>query len=161
MILHLSPETPAPPPKSQAGHPYVPEAELASTGQPDVFHQGPPVQVRSTEALEASTWPSLRFLVQTEVHVYAFAVAANILLCFFPFLVAMTGLCRSALHWKAATDVIIHTVNDYFPDTFGVNFKSYLLSGSRNFSWISGLLLLFTANGIFVPLEVAFNRICR
>src|SRR5581483_5079811 len=38
--------------------------------------------------------------------------------------------------------------------------KSYLLSYHR-FSWVSVFLLLFTANGIFVPLEVAFNRIWR
>ncbi len=143
-------------------NPLLPaEAQSAITARPDVFHQGPPVRVRSAQALKATIWPSFRFLLQTEVHVYSFAVAANILLSFFPFLVAITGLCRSVLHWQAAVDVIIHTVNDYFPDTFGVNFRGYLLSGSRNFSWISALLLLFTANGIFVPLEVAFNRIWR
>jgi membrane protein len=32
---------------------------------------------------------------------------------------------------------------------------------SQKFSWLSVFLLLFTANGIFVPLEVAFNRIWR
>ncbi|MGA8026727.1 MAG: YihY/virulence factor BrkB family protein [Bryobacteraceae bacterium] len=128
----------------------------------DPFHQGPPVRVHSWEMFWASTWPSLRFLLQTEVHVYSFAVAANILVSFFPFLVAMIILCKSALHWQAAVSVIIQTVNDYFPEGFGVNFRSYLLSASYNkFSWLSVFLLLFTANGIFVPLEVAFNRIWR
>lgn len=124
------------------------------------FRQGPDMRVHSWEALWSSIWPSLRFLFQTEVHVYSFAVAANILISFFPFLVAMILLCRSAFHWQAAVDVIIHTVNDYFPVTFGVNFKAYLLGASyHKFSWLSVFLLLFTANGIFVPLEVAFNRI--
>jgi uncharacterized BrkB/YihY/UPF0761 family membrane protein len=96
--------------------------------------------------------------LRTEVHVYAFAVAANVLISFFPFLVAMILLCRSAFHWQAGVEVIIQTVNTYFPEDFGVNFKGYLLASHR-FSWISVFLLLFTANGIFVPLEVAFNRI--
>jgi len=122
---------------------------------------GVPVHVSTWQALWSSVWPSLRFLFQTEVHVYSFAVAANILLSFFPFLVAITALCRFVLHWQAAVDVIIHTVTNYFPDTFGVNFRAYMLSASRSFSWISVFLLLFTANGIFVPLEVAFNRIWR
>lgn len=112
-------------------------------------------------ALSNSVWHSIRFLFQTEVHVYSFAVAANILISFFPFLVAMMLLCRFVLHWQAAVQVILHTVNDYFPEGFGVNFPYYLQAGSgtHKFSWLSVLLLLFTANGIFVPLEVAFNRI--
>jgi membrane protein len=118
--------------------------------------------VRSRRALWGSTWPSLRFLFQTEVHVYAFAVAANLLMSFFPFLVAMISLCRSVLHWRAAVDIILQTLNDYFPEGFGVNFRAYLLGAAyQKFSWLSVLLLLFTANGIFVPLEVAFNRIWR
>ncbi len=126
------------------------------------FETGPHVQVRSWQALWNSIWPSLRFLLETEVHVYSFAVAANLLMSFFPFLVAMISLCRSVLHWRAAVDVIIQTLNDYFPESFGVNFRAYLLgAASHKFSWLSVFLLLFTANGIFVPLEVAFNRIWR
>ena len=158
MILDLSQNKPAPSPESQ-DYSTPSEAAPACAVEPEVLQPGLPAQVHKSQVVEASKWPLLRFLVQTEVHVYAFAVAANILLSFFPFLVAITGLCRSVLHWQAAADVIIHTLKDYFPDTFGVDFKSYLLSSSRHFSWISGLLLLFTANGIFVPLEVAFNRI--
>ncbi len=126
----------------------------------DPFEPGPQVQVHTWEALWASIWPALRFLFQTEVHVYSFAVAANILISFFPFLVAMILLCRYVLHWQAAIDVIIQTVNDYFPEGFGVPFRAYLL-GYRKFSWLSVFLLLFTSNGIFVPLEVALNRIWR
>jgi uncharacterized BrkB/YihY/UPF0761 family membrane protein len=99
--------------------------------------------------------------METEVHVYAFAVAANILISFFPFLVAMILLCKSVLHSQAAVDIIIRTVNDYFPSGFGVDFRYYLLHSYQKFSWLSVFLLLFTANGIFLPLEVAFNRVWR
>ena len=116
--------------------------------------------MQTWEALWATIWPSLRFLFQTEVHVYSFAVAANILISFFPFLVAMILLCRSVLHWQAAVEVILKTVNDYLPEGFGVKFRAYLLN-YRKFSWLSVFLLLFTSNGIFVPLEVALNRIWR
>jgi hypothetical protein len=38
-----------------------------------------------------NTWaglaPTFRYWMQTEVHVYAFSVAANVLLSFFPFLI--------------------------------------------------------------------------
>jgi uncharacterized BrkB/YihY/UPF0761 family membrane protein len=126
----------------------------------DSFHPGSLTRVRTRPALWHGVWLSLRFLLQTEVHVYSFAVAANILISFFPFLVAMILLCRYVLHWQAAVDVIFQTLNTYFPEGFGVNFKGYLM-GVHKFSWLSVFLLLFTANGIFTPLEVALNRIWR
>ncbi|HMF74143.1 MAG TPA: YihY/virulence factor BrkB family protein [Bryobacteraceae bacterium] len=128
----------------------------------DPFHPAPHVLVRSWRALASSIWTSISFLLQTEVHVYSFAVAVNVLISFFPFLVAMIILCRSVFHWTAGTEIIIRTVTDYFPESFGVNFRGYLTAASyHKFSLLSVLLLLFTANGIFTPLEVALNRIWR
>ena len=97
------------------------------------------------------------------MHVYAFAVAANILISFFPFLVAMIILCHYVLHWQAAVDIIFKTLTVYFPEDFGVNFHGYLnaVAFHSRFSWLSVFLLLFTANAIFTPLEVALNRIWR
>jgi membrane protein len=135
---------------------------MASVESADPFHPAPPIHVRSWRALRSTIWTSFAFLVQTEVHVYSFAVAANVLISFFPFLVAVIILCRSVFHWKAGVDIIVRTVTDYFPEGFGVDFRGYLLTASyRKFSWLSVLLLLFTANGIFTPLEVALNRIWR
>jgi uncharacterized BrkB/YihY/UPF0761 family membrane protein len=126
----------------------------------DPFHAGPKIIVRSLGGLWRSFGPSLKFFARTEVHVYSFAVAANILISFFPFLVAMLLLCRYVLHWKAAVEVILETVANYFPSNFGVDFRGYLLEASyQKFSWLSVFLLFFTANGIFTPLEVALNHI--
>lgn len=127
----------------------------------DPFHPAPRVHVHSWGGLWNSVAPSVRFLFETEVHVYAFAVAANILISFFPFLVAMILLCKSVLHSQEAINVILRTVNEYFPSNFGVDFRYYLLHSYQRFSWLSVILLLFTANGIFLPLEVAFNRVWR
>ena len=109
-----------------------------------------------------ATRPTLRYWTSTEAHVYAFAIAANILLSFFPFLIVMVSLCRYVFHWRAAGDAIFFALNDYFPDPFQDFLRRNLNStvASRGpFQFVSVLLLLFTANGIFVPLEVAFNRI--
>ncbi len=140
----------------------------ADTTQPvyvtakDPFLMGPRSIVTSWRGLWESIWPSLAFFARTEVHVYSFAVAANILISFFPFLVAMLLLCRYVLHWQSAVEVILQTVGAYFPEGFGVNFRGYLMSASyQKFSWLSVFLLLFTANGIFTPLEVALNHIWR
>jgi uncharacterized BrkB/YihY/UPF0761 family membrane protein len=134
-------------------------APVYATGK-DPFNRGPHIIVRSLRGLWNSFGPSLKFFVRTEVHVYSFAAAANILISFFPFLVAMLLLCRYVLHWNAAVEIILQTVSNYFPKGFGVDFRGYLLQASyQKFSWLSVFLLLFTANGIFTPLEVALNHI--
>jgi uncharacterized BrkB/YihY/UPF0761 family membrane protein len=134
---------------------------MSARGNNDPFRTaGPNIVVRSLSGLWRSFGPSLMFFARTEVHVYSFAVAANILISFFPFLVAMLLLCRYVLHWNAAIQVILETVSNYFPTNFGVDFRGYLLEASyQKFSWLSVFLLFFTANGIFTPLEVAFNHI--
>ena len=123
------------------------------------------MRVGNWRALWKSIRPTLSFLVETEVHVYAFAVAANVLISFFPFLVVMILISRSVLHWEAAVNAIFFAVNDYFPESFNAIPMTKLLkwgAGQQHgLSWFSILLLLFTANGIFEPLEVALNRTWR
>ena len=46
--------------------------------------------------------PTVQYLSQTEVHVYALAIAASVLLSFFPFLIVMMTLLRDVLHFRAA-----------------------------------------------------------
>jgi YihY family inner membrane protein len=94
--------------------------------------------------------------MRTEVHVYGFSIAANVLLSFFPFLIVMVSLCHEVLGWKTAADAIAFTIRDYFPDQLGLFISNYL--PHRSLQIASILLLLFTANGIFEPLEVALNH---
>ena len=95
--------------------------------------------------------------MQTEVHVYALAVAASVLLSFYPFLNVMLSFCRDVLRWPAAVDAIYLAMNDYLPGDLGAFLKRNLpLRGT--FQPIAMLLLLITANGVFEPLEVALNR---
>jgi membrane protein len=105
--------------------------------------------------------PTIRYWMETEVHVYAFSIAANVLLSFFPFLIVMLSLCRYVLHWEAAEDAILFALNDYFPGEVG-DFvtRNLVFEVDRRgpLQIISILLLFFTANGIFEPLEVALNR---
>lgn len=126
----------------------------------DPFRPAKRIRLESLSAVFRSLWSSLKFLAETEVHVYSFAVSVNVLISFYPFLVAMILICLHVFHWPAAANVIIQTVKDYFPGDFGMDIAGYLKYSSRQrFSWLSIFLLFFTANGIFTPLEVAFNRI--
>jgi uncharacterized BrkB/YihY/UPF0761 family membrane protein len=98
--------------------------------------------------------------MQTEVHVYALAVAASALLSFYPFLIVMLSFCRNVLHWPAAADAIFVALNDYLPGDLGAFLKRNLPTRGA-FQLTSMFLLLVTANGIFEPLEVALNRAWR
>jgi membrane protein len=107
---------------------------------------------------------TLRYSFQTEVHVYAFSMAANVLLSFYPFLIVMVSFCRYVLGWAAAEEAIYVALADFFPDRLGefIQHNLRVTVNSRGpVQWISMALLLFTANGIFEPLEVALNRAWR
>lgn len=106
--------------------------------------------------------PTFRYLMQTEVHVFAFAVSAGLLLSFFPFLTVMLSICRYVLKWRAGVGAVYFALNDYFPDAMGQfirrNFEVTVASRGP-VQVVSLILLFFTASGIFEPLEVALNRV--
>jgi YihY family inner membrane protein len=102
---------------------------------------------------------TIRYLSQTEVHVYALAIGASVLLSFFPFLIVMMSLLRDVLHFPAAEKALVAALKDYFPSDLSTEILKNLTKVThRRFQLTSILLLLFTANGIFEPLEVALNR---
>src|SRR5512138_1536856 len=111
-------------------------------------------------APEHSLWravrPTLRYWMQTEVHVYGFAVAASVLLSFVPFLMVILSVCRYALRWPAAVDAIHFALADYFPGPLGefVQRNVDVAVERGPFQVTSVVLLLIVSNGIFEPLEV-------
>jgi uncharacterized BrkB/YihY/UPF0761 family membrane protein len=107
--------------------------------------------------------PTFRYWVQTEVHVYAFSVAANVLLSFYPFLIVTMSLSRRVFDESTTLTAIQLALRDYFPDSFTsflyTKGKHENLPLGRPIEIASVILLLFTANGVFEPLEVALNRV--
>ena len=103
--------------------------------------------------------PTIRYLSQTEAHVYALSIGASVLLSFFPFLIVMLTLIRDVFHFPAAERALVFALGDYFPGDLG-NFiiRNLTKVNHGRFEITSVILLLFTANGIFEPLEVALNR---
>lgn len=95
--------------------------------------------------------------METEVHVYAFSIAANTILSFYPFLLVISFLCYKLLGYTVTLNTMRFVLGDYFGDNFVWNNLPMQL-GRPTLSMISLFLLLFTANGIFEPLEVALNR---
>lgn len=102
--------------------------------------------------------PTFRYWMETEVHVYAFSIAANVILSFYPFLLVMVSIFHNVLHWDSAIDAVFLALDDFFPEYFA-DFMRRNLRAPRTVEWFSILLLLFAANGVFEPLEVALNRV--
>ena len=46
------------------------------------------------------------YLLDSEVHTFAFSVAANAILSFIPFTVLLYTLCHSVFHWTMMTGVV-------------------------------------------------------
>jgi membrane protein len=101
--------------------------------------------------------PTVRYLYRTEVHAFAFAIAASTLLSLFPFLHLMASLCFYVFKWRTALDALRFGIINIFGDDLGGLLESYIRYPYA-ISVFSVILLLFTANGVFEPLEVALNR---
>ena len=103
---------------------------------------------------------TLHFWMETETHVYAFSVAANVLLSFFPLLVVITAVARIFFPLPVVRSAMAIALNDYFPPDMTTGLLTGLIGPrSGSVTLISLGLLLFTANGVFEPLEVALNKI--
>src|SRR6185436_8820109 len=101
---------------------------------------------------------TLRFWMQTEVHVYAFSIAANVLLSFFPFLIVCVSLGGVVFNQQSVVNALDLALRDFFPSATS-DFMRRNLPAPQPVELLSMLILLFASNGIFEPLEVAFNRI--
>lgn len=106
-------------------------------------------------------WPTLKYLTQTEVHTFAFSVAANAILSFFPFLVLLMTIVRRVFHSQRMYDVIVQLLRAYLPTAqdFIVSSLGKLVRAHQGIQIVSLIMLLITSTGVFLPLEVALNRV--
>jgi len=114
--------------------------------------------MRRVRSIAKALAPTFRYWMQTEVHVFAFSVAANVLLSFFPFLIVMGSLARRVFSLDTTRATIDTAMSEFFPDALS-DFVSRNLFPSAHIEVFSLVLLLFTANGVFEPLEVALNHV--
>ena len=124
----------------------------------------PPVREHKSSIVRVMgrrTMPLARYLMRTEVHTYAFSVAANAVLSFFPFMVLMLVVIRKVFHSAAMRQVVEQLLRDYLPtsqDFVIRNIKLIAYSHNRA-AFISLFILLITSTGVFLPLEVALNQV--
>ena len=102
-----------------------------------------------------------RYLLRTEVHTFAFSVAANAILSLFPFLLLLMTLIRYVFHSQVMYGVVENLLRDYLPtgQEFVIRNLNALVGAHHRAQVFSLVMLLITSTGIFMPLEVALNRV--
>ncbi len=105
----------------------------------------------------------LRYLTQTDVHTYAFSVAANVILSLFPFIVLLLTLSQRVFHSPAMFAVVGQLMHSYLPtgQDFVMRNMSLLVHPHKGVQVFSIVMLLVSSTGVFLPLEVALNNVWR
>ena len=105
--------------------------------------------------------PSVRYIFETEVHAYAFSIAANALLSFFPFNLILLAICRRWLHWENAYQTVVQLLRVNLPTgaDFVIRNLQVVVQGRPRLQLVSVLMLFFTSSGVFLPLEIALNKV--
>lgn len=99
------------------------------------------------------------YLLDSEVHTFAFSVAANAILSFIPFIVLLYTLSNSVFRSAMMVKVVDAMVNYFMPSnqTF---YATYLFRAAeqQGVEFFSLVMILIACTGIFLPLEVALNQ---
>lgn len=123
-----------------------------------------PVQLSKWYRLRRSCASLISYLLDSEVHTYAFSVAANAIISFIPFIVLLYTLALSVFHSQAMVEVVNQMVLYYLPSTthqdwMTTNLKDVAILSSRHgVQLLSLVMILISCTGIFLPLEVALNQ---
>jgi YihY family inner membrane protein len=102
-----------------------------------------------------------KYMMRTEVHTYAFSVAANVILSLFPFIVMLLTISRLITHSKAMYPVITDIMSNFLPahQEFIMTWMVRLANPHKGMQIYSTVMLLISSTGIFLPLEVALNGV--
>jgi membrane protein len=142
-------------------------AAVPPSEQPGHGERSPGIVRTWLNQLRAGAWPTLKYLTETEVHTYAFSVAANAILSFVPFFVLVATITRNVFHSRAMTNVVFQVLESYLP-VWNYNDKMFIVRNLRallemrlthGIQIVSLVMLFISSTGVFEPLEVALNKV--
>jgi YihY family inner membrane protein len=101
------------------------------------------------------------YMTRTEVHTYAFSVAAQVILSLFPFIVLLLTICQRVFHSQRLVDVVGEMMSNFLPNNQDFVMRNMrVLAFAHTRTQVFSLVMLFiTATGVFLPLEVALNSV--
>ncbi|MGH9591101.1 MAG: YihY/virulence factor BrkB family protein, partial [Terracidiphilus sp.] len=104
------------------------------------------------------------YLLDSQVHTFAFSVAANAIISFIPFVVLLYALARSVFHSTRSDDPMVRIISQmvvyFIPSTASPEWltKNLWHASSHGVETFSLIMILVACTGIFLPLEVALNQ---
>jgi membrane protein len=121
----------------------------------------PPARPAASTGLGGQLLSLARYLAQSEVHTYAFSVAANAILSLFPFILMTWTIERRVFHSPNMEGILGDMLRYYLPahQEFVVKNMGILAHARSKVQIISVVTLLISSTGVFMPLEVALNRV--
>jgi YihY family inner membrane protein len=124
--------------------------------------EDPIQQLRNSmlQTLRRNGVSTLKYLGTTEVHTYAFSVAANAILSFMPAAVLMLTLSRTVFHSRAMSSAVIAMLKAFLPANQD-KIAGWVTTQSRGHAMalFSLVMLFISCTGVFEPLEVALNSV--
>lgn len=119
----------------------------------------PEIALASTKFLSSTA----KYVTRTDVHTFAFSVAANAILSFFPFVLLLMTIIRRVFHSRIMYEIVVQLLRDSLPtgQDFVIRNLNALVSARHRAAVVSLLILLVTSTGVFMPLEVALNRVWK
>lgn len=106
-------------------------------------------------------WPTIYELTSTETYVNASAIAFNVMLSVFSFLVLLGSFLLNIVHSQRAYETLYRLMRALMPQESGMllNSLDQVTRGPAGKATIISFgLLIFSASGVFQPLEAALNR---
>lgn len=105
-----------------------------------------------------------RYMTRTEVHTYAFSVAAQVILSLFPFIVLLITIAHRVFHSDRMVAVVSDMMTHFLPNSrsdqlFVMRNMRVLAYTHTKVKIFSVFMLFVTTTGVFLPLEVALNSV--
>ncbi len=121
----------------------------------------PAADVSASSSVAGQILSLARYLAQTEVHTYAFSVAANAILSLCPFIVMMFMVARLIFHSREMELVVAEMVRYFLPagQNFVVKNLALVAHARHGVQAASLVMLMISSTGVFLPLETALNRV--
>ncbi len=141
--------------------PHRPATATATAREPVSFVVLEDRPLPHFRAVLGQVWPTAKYLMRTEVHTFAFSVAANVILSLFPFVVLLLMITRRVFHSQLMFDTVVQLLRIYLPtgQDFVIRNLKALVSARGGVQAFSMVMLLITSTGVFLPLEVALNQV--
>ncbi|HWG20622.1 MAG TPA: YihY/virulence factor BrkB family protein [Terracidiphilus sp.] len=142
---------------SNSGTVADPQAESAAA--PIVLSGPVPAELSKWYRLRHDGAALINYLLDSEVHTFAFSVAANAILSFIPLVLLLYTLAFSVFHSEAMAGVVSDMIHYFFPSNQAFIVRNMVLAAPHHgVQIISLIMILISCTGIFLPLEVALNQ---